>query len=44
MDFREALFSFVGDQCCNTTILDPQQLKSVGVGQTFHSFVGATNE
>ena len=39
---REALFSFVGEKCCNTTILDPQQFKSVGVGQTFHSFVRAT--
>ena len=35
-------FSFVGEKCCNKTILDPQQFKSVGVGQTFHSFVGAT--
>ena len=27
---------------CNTTILDPQQLKTVVVGLTFQPFVGAT--
>ena len=32
-------FSFVGEKCCNTTILDP---KTVGVSLTFQSFVGAT--
>ncbi len=35
-------FTFVGEKCCNTTTLDPQQLKTVGVGLTFQPFVGAT--
>ncbi len=39
---REAIFSFVGEKYCNTTILDIQQLKTVGVGLTFQSFVEAT--
>ena len=30
---REALFTFVGEKCCSTT---------VGVGLTFQPFVGAT--
>ncbi len=34
--------SFVEEKCCNTTILDPKQFKSVCVGLTFHSFVGST--
>ena len=37
-----AFFTFVGEKCCNTTILDPLQLKTVGVGLTFQPFVGAT--
>ena len=39
---EKPFFSFVGEKCCNTTILDPQQLKTVGVGLTFQSFVGDT--
>ena len=35
-------FSLVGEKCCNTIILDPQQFKIVAVGQTFRSFVGTT--
>ncbi len=34
---EKPFFTFIGEKCCNTTILDPQQFKSVGVGQTFHS-------
>ncbi len=41
-DRGEALFSFVGENCCNTTVFDNQQFKSVGVGLIFHSFVGVT--
>ena len=41
-DYGEALFSFVGEKYCNTTILDPQQLKTVCVGLTFQSLIGAT--
>ena len=39
---EKPFLSFVGEKCCNTTILDPQQLKTVGVGLTFQPFVGAT--
>ena len=39
---EKPFFSFVGEKCCNTTILDPQQFKTVGVGMTFQSFVGVT--
>ncbi len=42
---EKPFFPFVGEKCCNTTILDPQQLKTVstvGVGLTFQPFVGAT--
>ena len=39
---EKPFFSFVGEKCCNTTILDPQQSKTAGVGLTFQSFVGAT--
>ncbi len=39
----EALFSLVGEKCCNTTMLDPQQLTfQPFVGATFISFVGPT--
>ncbi len=40
--FEKPFFTFVGGKCCNTTISDPQQLKTVGVGLTFQPFVGAT--
>ena len=39
---EKPFFSFVGEKCCNTTILYPQKFKNVGVGPTFHSFVGPT--
>ncbi len=39
---EKPFFCFVGEKCCDTTILDPQQLKTVGVGLTFQPFVGAT--
>ncbi len=39
---EKPFFTFVGEKCCNTTIFDPQQLKTVGVGLTFQPFVGAT--
>ena len=39
---EKPFFPFVGEKCCNTTILHPQQLKTVGVGLTFQPFVGAT--
>ncbi len=39
---EKPFFSFDGEKCCNTTILDPQQLETVDVGLTFQSFVGAT--
>ncbi len=41
---REALFFFCLGKALynNTTNLDPQQLKTVGVGLTFQSFIGAT--
>ncbi len=37
---EKPFFTFVGEKCCNTTILDPQHLKTVGVGLTFQPFVG----
>ncbi len=40
--FEKPFFPLVGEKCCNTTILHPQQLKTVGVGLTFQPFVGAT--
>ncbi len=39
---EKPFFSFVGEKCCNTTILYPQKFKNVGVGPNFHSFVGPT--
>ncbi len=39
---EKPFFPFVGEKCCNTTILDPQQLKTVDVGLTFQPFDGAT--
>ena len=41
-DIEKPFFTFVGEKCSNTTILDPQQLKIVAVGLTFWPFVGVT--
>ena len=39
---EKPFFIFVGEKYCKTTILDPKQLKTVGVGLTFQPFVGTT--